>query len=113
MLGLFAFAYALLHLAFYVAVDQFFDWRLLWQDVIERKFMAVGFAALVLLVPLAVTSTSGWVSRLGYRRWKRLHRLSYLAAILEWCTSSGGSRPTSRARSRSRLFWRLSSSFVC
>jgi sulfoxide reductase heme-binding subunit YedZ len=82
MLGLFAFAYALLHLAFYVAVDQFFDWRLLWQDVIERKFMAVGFAALVLLVPLAVTSTSGWVSRLGYRRWKRLHRLSYLAAIL-------------------------------
>ena len=82
MLGLFAFAYATLHLLWYVGVDQFFDLQVLAQDVAKRKFMAVGFAAWLLLVPLAVTSTDAWVRRLGFARWKRLHRLVYVAALL-------------------------------
>lgn len=82
MLGLFAFSYATLHLLWYVGVDRFFDFALLVQDVAKRKFMAVGFAAWLLLVPLAVTSTDRWVRRLGHARWKRLHRLVYAAAVL-------------------------------
>ncbi len=82
MVGLFAFSYATLHLAWYVGVDQFFDLSVLAADVLKRKFMVVGFAAWLLLVPLAVTSTDGWVRRLGYARWKRLHRLVYAAALL-------------------------------
>lgn len=82
MLGLFAFSYATLHLSFYVAVDQGLDVGLLVEDVTKRKFMAVGFTAWLLLVPLAVTSTDRWVRRLGYARWKRLHRLAYAAAGL-------------------------------
>ncbi len=82
MVGLFAFSYATLHLAWYVGVDQFFDLPVLAADVLKRKFMVVGFTAWLLLVPLAVTSTDRWVRRLGYRRWKRLHRLVYAAALL-------------------------------
>jgi sulfoxide reductase heme-binding subunit YedZ len=82
MLGLFAFSYATLHLAWYAGVDQFFDLSVLASDVLKRKFMVVGFAAWLLLVPLAVTSTDRWVRRLGYARWKRLHRLVYAAALL-------------------------------
>jgi sulfoxide reductase heme-binding subunit YedZ len=82
LLGLFAFSYAVLHLATYLALDQFFDLAEIWKDLAKRKFIAVGMAALLLLVPLAVTSTDGWVRRLGYARWKRIHRLVYLAAIL-------------------------------
>ncbi|HUL60309.1 MAG TPA: protein-methionine-sulfoxide reductase heme-binding subunit MsrQ [Anaeromyxobacteraceae bacterium] len=82
MLGLFAFSYATLHLSWYVGVDQFFDLRVLAKDVVKRKFMVVGFSAWLLLVPLAVTSTDRWVRRLGYARWKRLHRLVYAAALL-------------------------------
>jgi len=81
-LGLFAFSYATLHLLWYVGVDQLLDLELLVQDVVKRRFMTVGFAAWLLLVPLAVTSTDGWVRRLGYARWKRLHRLVYAAAAL-------------------------------
>ena len=82
MLGVSAFSYATLHLSWYVGVDQFFDVGLLAADVAKRKFMTVGFAAWLVLVPLAVTSTDGWVRRLGYARWKRLHRLVYVAALL-------------------------------
>jgi sulfoxide reductase heme-binding subunit YedZ len=82
MLGLFAFFYASLHLVTYVAVDQRFDWPVLWADVTTRKFMVVGFAAFLLLLPLAVTSTDASVRRLGYQRWKALHRLVYLAGVL-------------------------------
>jgi sulfoxide reductase heme-binding subunit YedZ len=81
-LGLLAFSYATLHLAWYVGVDQFFDAAVLAADVLKRKFMVVGFAAWLLLVPLAVTSTDRWVRRLGFARWKRLHRLVYAAALL-------------------------------
>jgi len=82
MLGLFAFFYASVHFATYVAVDQRFDWPVLWADVTKRKFMVVGFAAFLLLLPLAVTSTDASVRRLGFRRWKALHRLAYVAGVL-------------------------------
>jgi sulfoxide reductase heme-binding subunit YedZ len=82
MLGLLAFAYGSLHFAFYLGVDQFFDLRAIGVDIAKRKFITVGFAALLLLVPLAVTSTDRAVRRMGYRRWKRLHRLVYAAALL-------------------------------
>ncbi len=82
VLGVTAFAYALLHFGFYVGVDKFFDWPTISQDLTKRPFLMVGFAALLCLTSLAVTSTDGWVRRLGYPRWKRLHRLAYLAAAL-------------------------------
>lgn len=82
LLGLFAFFGATLHLAWYVGVDQFFDLHLLLADVVKRRFMAVGFLAWLLLLPLALTSTDGWVRRLGFARWKRLHQLAYVAAVL-------------------------------
>ena len=81
-LGLLAFAWGTLHLAFYVAVDRFFDLRTLAADVTRRPFLVVGFAAWLLLLPLAVTSTDGWMRRLGGARWRRLHRLVYPAALL-------------------------------
>ena len=80
--GLLAFGYASLHLVWYVAIDQVGDVGLLVKDVARRKFMTVGFVAWLCLVPLAVTSTQRWVRRLGYARWKRLHRLVYAAALL-------------------------------
>jgi sulfoxide reductase heme-binding subunit YedZ len=80
-LGLLTFGYAALHLATYAGVDQFFDWAAIGADVTKRKFIAAGFATFLLLAPLAVTSTDGWVRRLGFRRWKALHRLVYAAAL--------------------------------
>jgi sulfoxide reductase heme-binding subunit YedZ len=82
LLGLLAFSYATLHLAFYVGVDKFFDGRTIAADLTRRPFIMVGFAAWLLLVPLALTSTDGWVRRLGHPRWKWLHRLVYLVALL-------------------------------
>lgn len=82
MLGLFAFFYGCLHLAAWVVLDHLFAWREMWADVIKRRYITVGFTALVLLVPLAITSTKGWMLRLGGKRWQRLHRLIYPAAIL-------------------------------
>jgi sulfoxide reductase heme-binding subunit YedZ len=81
-LGLAAFFYAALHVLTYVGLDQVLDWKSILSDVAERKFIAVGFLAFLLLIPLAVTSTSGMLKRLGFKRWKRLHRLTYVAAVL-------------------------------
>ncbi len=81
-LGLLAFAYGTLHFAWYLGVDKFFDLREVVQDVARRRFVTVGFAALLLLVPLALTSTDRAVRRMGFARWKRLHRLAYGAALL-------------------------------
>ncbi len=80
-LGLFAFLYATLHLGVYFALDQGLTLAYLVEDVLERPFITVGFIAWVLLVPLAITSTRGWIRRLG-RRWQLLHRLVYPAAAL-------------------------------
>jgi methionine sulfoxide reductase heme-binding subunit len=81
-LGLAAFAYACLHVATYAALDWYFDWAEIWEDVAERPYVTAGFAAFVALVPLAVTSTRAAMRRLGGPRWRRLHRLVYLAAGL-------------------------------
>jgi methionine sulfoxide reductase heme-binding subunit len=79
MLGLFAFFYASLHLTSYIVLDQFFDWGAILRDIPKRPFILMGTLAFLLLVPLAVTSTKGWIRRLG-RRWQSLHRLIYIAA---------------------------------
>jgi sulfoxide reductase heme-binding subunit YedZ len=81
MLGLFAFFYATLHLLTYVVLDQTLDLSYVGEDIAKRPYITVGFTAWVLLVPLAVTSTKGWIRRLG-KRWTRLHRLVYLVAML-------------------------------
>ena len=80
MLGLFAFFYASLHFASYIVLDQYFAFDAMMTDVIKRPFITVGFAAFMLMVPLALTSTKGWIRRLG-RRWQLLHRLIYVSAI--------------------------------
>lgn len=77
LLGLFAFFYATLHFLVYIVLDQFFWWEGIVGDVLERPYITVGFTAFLLLIPLAVTSTRGWIRRLG-RRWQKLHRLIYL-----------------------------------
>jgi sulfoxide reductase heme-binding subunit YedZ len=79
MLGLVSFFYVCLHFAIYLVLDQFFDWQAIWEDIWKRKFITIGFLGFLLLVPLAVTSTNKMVKRLGFPRWKRLHRLVYLA----------------------------------
>lgn len=81
MLGLYAFFYAVLHFITYIWLDQFFDLSAIVQDIIKRPFITIGFAAFLLLIPLAVTSTNGWMRRLK-RNWGRLHRLIYLIAPL-------------------------------
>ncbi len=81
MLGLLAFFYVALHFLWYLFVDQAFDWRQLAADVVKRPYVTAGFTAFVLLVPLAATSTKAAMRRLG-RRWLKLHRLVYAAAIL-------------------------------
>ena len=80
-LGLFAFFYAMLHFASYF-VDQSFDGGAIVADIVQRPFITVGFAALVLLTPLAVTSTKGSVKRLGYVRWQQIHWLVYPVGVL-------------------------------
>jgi sulfoxide reductase heme-binding subunit YedZ len=81
-LGLFAFFYASLHFFTYVLLDQVIDWEAIVADIAKRPFITVGFAAFVILIPLALTSTNGWIRRLGYKRWLRLHQLIYLAGAL-------------------------------
>lgn len=81
LLGLFAFFYGVLHFITYIWLDKFFDVGEMLKDIAKRKYITVGFAAFVLLLPLAVTSTQGWIRRLG-RRWQALHRLIYLSALL-------------------------------
>lgn len=82
LLGLFAFFYAVVHLASYIAFDRYFVLNEIVADIIKRPFITVGFASLVLMVPLALTSTRGAVLRLGGARWQDLHRLVYVVAIL-------------------------------
>lgn len=81
MLGLFAFFYALLHFSTYLVLDLFFDFPAILKDVLKRPYITVGFTAFVLMIPLAITSTSGMIRRLG-RRWQQLHYLIYVIAIL-------------------------------
>jgi methionine sulfoxide reductase heme-binding subunit len=113
MLGLFAFTYGCLHFLTYLGPDQRFSLVGMWKDVAKRPFVTVGFTAFVLLVPLAVTSTAGWIRRLGGRRWLMLHRLIYVSAICGvihyyWLVKSAVIRPlTYGAIVAVLLLWRL------
>jgi methionine sulfoxide reductase heme-binding subunit len=82
LFGDFCFFYACVHLSTYVVVDQGLSFPDVVQDVLKHKFIFLGMATWLLLLPLAVTSTAGWQKRLGFRRWKRLHRLVYLCGGL-------------------------------
>lgn len=81
MFGLFAFFYGLLHFTTYIWLDKFFDLHEMLADIAKRRFITVGFLALVLMVPLALTSTGWSIRRLGGKRWQALHRLIYFSAI--------------------------------
>ncbi len=81
MLGLFAFFYGFLHFSTWIGLDKFFDWADMLADVRKRTFITAGFTGFVLMLPLALTSTAGWIRRLGGKRWLALHRLIYVTAI--------------------------------
>ena len=81
MLGLYAFFYACLHLAAYLGLDLRGYWTQIFEEIVKRPYITVGFAAWLLLVPLAITSTKGWIKRLG-RNWARLHTLVYAIGVL-------------------------------
>jgi methionine sulfoxide reductase heme-binding subunit len=80
MLGLFAFSYASAHFATYLVLDHFFDWQAIGKDIIKRPYVTAGFTAFVIMLSLALTSTAGMIRRLG-KRWQKLHRLIYIAAL--------------------------------
>jgi len=113
MLGLFAFFYACLHFTTYIWLDKFFDLSEMWKDIAKRKYITVGFTAFLLLIPLALTSTAGWIRRLGGKRWQMLHRLIYFSAALGvihyyWQVKSAVIRPlTYGAIVAVLLLWRL------
>lgn len=81
MIGLFAFFYGSLHFLTWLWLDKFFDVREMLKDVLKRPFITAGFLAFALMIPLAVTSTAGWIRRMGGKRWQALHRLIYVTAI--------------------------------
>lgn len=98
MVGLFAFFYASLHLLTYLWFDQFFSWPAILADIPKRPFITAGMAAFLVLVPLALTSTTGMIRRLGGRRWQLLHRLVYAAAAVGvihfwWLVKADTTRP--------------------
>ncbi len=81
MFGLFAFFHGCLHFTTYIWLDKFFDVSEMLKDISKRRFITVGLTGFVLLIPLAATSTAGWIRRLGGKRWQALHRLIYLSAV--------------------------------
>ena len=81
MLGLFAFFYVFCHFCIYLGLDQVLDFHGVWADVMKRRYITVGFTGFVLMIPLAITSTAGWVRRMGYKKWEMLHRAIYLSAV--------------------------------
>jgi sulfoxide reductase heme-binding subunit YedZ len=113
MLGLFAFFYACLHFTTYLWFDKVFDVHEIWKDVYKRPFITVGFTAFVLLIPLAITSTAGWIRRLGGRRWQMLHRAIYVSAVCGvihyyWLVKSAVIRPLTYAALVALLLgWRV------
>lgn len=118
MFGLFAFFYAFLHFSTWIGLDQTFNLTGMWQDVIKRPFITVGFTGFVLLIPLAITSTAGWIRRLGGKRWQMLHRLVYATAVLGvihfyWSVKSDVRKPLEYASLVAILLaWRLGSWLV-
>jgi sulfoxide reductase heme-binding subunit YedZ len=109
LLGLLAFFYACLHFGAYAVVDQQLALAAIAADVSKRPFIMAGFSALILLVPLAVTSTKAMIRRLGGARWRRLHRLVYVAGTLAvlhftWRVKSDLSQPLGYAAVLAFLF---------
>jgi sulfoxide reductase heme-binding subunit YedZ len=97
MIGLFAFFYTLLHFSTYLVLDHFFDFTAIGKDILKRPYVTAGFIGFVVMIPLATTSTSGMIRRLG-KRWQQLHRLVYVAAIagvihFYWLVKADISRP--------------------
>lgn len=82
MVGLFAFFYGSLHFMTYFVLDQSLQFGGLWDDVVKRPYITMGFSAFCLMIPLALTSTQGWIRRLGGRRWNLLHKLVYISGVL-------------------------------
>jgi sulfoxide reductase heme-binding subunit YedZ len=115
MLGLFAFFYVSLHFLTYLGPDQSFDLGAMWKDVAKRPFITVGFLGFVLLIPLALTSTTGWIRRLGGKRWQMLHRAIYITAVAGvihyyWLVKSDVRKPVFYgALVGILLLWRLAS----
>lgn len=98
LLGLLAFFYVCLHFAVWIGLDHFFAWGRMWNDVLKRPFITVGVLALLLLIPLAATSTQGMIKRLGGVNWRRLHRLAYVIGGLGvlhflWLAKKGRTTP--------------------
>ena len=118
MFGLFAFSYACLHFFTYIGFDKLFDMSEILKDVAKRPYITVGFTGFVLLIPLAITSTAGWIRRLGGRRWQMLHRLIYISAMCGvihyyWLVKSAVIRPlTYGAIVAILLAWRVADWFV-
>lgn len=81
LMGLFAFFYGTLHFLTYFILDHQLQFDGLWDDVVKRPYIAAGFTAFVLMIPLAITSTTGWIRRMGGKRWNLLHRLIYITAL--------------------------------
>jgi len=81
LFGLFAFFYGCLHFTTWFWLDKSLDFGEMWKDVLKRPFITVGFLGFVAMIPLAVTSTAGWIRRLGGKNWQRLHRLVYLSGM--------------------------------
>jgi sulfoxide reductase heme-binding subunit YedZ len=81
LFGLFAFFYGCLHFLTWFVLDKSFDFGEMWKDVLKRPFITVGFLGFVAMIPLAITSTAGWIRRLGGKNWQRLHRLVYLTGL--------------------------------
>ena len=80
MIGLFAFFYGTTHFLIYFILDRSLMLDGLWEDIVKRPYITVGFTAFVLMIPLAITSTKGWIRRLGGQRWNLLHKLVYISA---------------------------------
>lgn len=98
LLGLLAFFYACIHFLIYLCADQFFDFKTILEDIVKRPFITVGFAAFLILIPLAFTSTGKAIRKMGAQKWQRLHKLAYVAAIFAvihfiWRVKSDFSEP--------------------
>jgi sulfoxide reductase heme-binding subunit YedZ len=115
MLGLFAFFYACLHFTTWLWPDRYFNWAEMLKDIGKRPYITVGFTGFILMIPLAITSTAGWIRRLGGKRWQLLHRAIYLSAVAGvihyyWLVKSDVRKPLQYAAIVAILLaWRLGS----
>jgi sulfoxide reductase heme-binding subunit YedZ len=118
MLGLFAFFYGCMHFTCWIWFDKFFNWPDMWADVHKRPYITIGFTGFVLMLPLAITSTAGWIRRLGGKRWQMLHRAIYITAIAgiihySWLVKSDVRKPVEYGVVVAILLaWRLGSWIV-